>query len=87
MENKKLLKEIQAKGINFLPVAKKQINNKETYICPLCNNGIGKSGDGICYDPKHSTAEKKIYKCFKCGVSGDTFDWWLYLNLIFLNIS
>lgn len=48
----------------FLPKAKKR-----GYICPKCQNGKGKDGDGIVMNPR-----TKKYKCFKCDFSGDILD-------------
>jgi replicative DNA helicase len=51
-----------------LEVAPKQANGYDTYICPLCENGSGDTGDGI------STKDGERYKCFKCGFYGDFLD-------------
>jgi replicative DNA helicase len=48
----------------FLPRAK-----AKGYVCPKCQNGTGKDGDGIVLYPKTGA-----YTCFKCGFSGDIFD-------------
>jgi len=48
----------------FLSKAKKR-----GWICPICQNGQGKDGDGIVKNPKSGN-----YKCFKCDWSGDIFD-------------
>jgi len=45
--------------------AKKTVQGKPTYICPLCGNGSGSEGDGI------TTKDDIHYKCFKCGFYGD----------------
>ena len=42
---------------------------KHGYVCPLCDNGTGKDGDGIVLNRKTGK-----YKCFKCGIGGDIFD-------------
>lgn len=42
---------------------------KRGYICPFCDNGAGKDGDGITLNPKGN-----YYKCFKCGFSGSIID-------------
>lgn len=36
-----------------------------TYICPLCKNGSGKTGDGLALDPHDKTGTH--YKCFRAG--------------------
>lgn len=52
--------------------AKQRINGRQSYICPICGNGEGKSGDGITFDP--SSKDGNTLKCFKCGYSGDIID-------------
>ncbi len=43
---------------------------KRGFVCPVCGNGTGSSGDGIVKNPKDGR-----YHCFKCGqVAGDIFD-------------
>lgn len=44
-------------------------NQGRGFICPLCGNGTGDSGDGV-------TFIKDSYRvhCFKCGFSGDIID-------------
>jgi len=44
--------------------AKTSANGEKTYICPICNNGSGKSGDGIAFKDKGGAW---LAKCFKCG--------------------
>ena len=56
--------EIRGRYAEYLKPAKK----KSTYICPLCNNGVGADGDGMSIDPK---GDKLHLKCFKCGFYGD----------------
>jgi len=53
-----------------LTKAKRRVNGYDTYICPLCENGSGTDGDGIC------TKDGKHYKCFRCNEGGD------YLELL-----
>ncbi len=43
--------------------------NKRGWVCPICNNGTGKNGDGIIKYKKCGG-----YKCFKCGTYGDILD-------------
>ena len=38
------------------------------YVCPVCENGTGRTGDGIRLDENNKTH----YKCFKCGLYEDT---------------
>ena len=37
------------------------------FVCPVCQNGTGKDGDGIKKNPDN----KDLWKCFKCGKSFD----------------
>ena len=37
------------------------------YICPICGNGRGHTGDGIALIPNTDG----LFKCFVCGHSGD----------------
>jgi len=55
--------------ISELPKAKKRAGGKDTYVCPLCNNGSGADGDGIALNPKDKTGTH--YKCYKCDEYGD----------------
>lgn len=41
------------------------------YVCPLCNNGTGETGDGLSADPKRN---KTQLHCYKCGFDGDLID-------------
>jgi 5S rRNA maturation endonuclease (ribonuclease M5)/KaiC/GvpD/RAD55 family RecA-like ATPase len=59
--------EIKARYTEYLQPAKV----KNTYICPLCGNGTGSTGDGMRIDP-HGTGQQ--LKCFKCGFYGDIVD-------------
>ena len=59
--------EIKARYTEYLQPAKV----KNTYICPLCGNGTGSTGDGMRIDP-HGNG--KQLKCFKCGFYGDIVD-------------
>lgn len=56
--------EIRERFSEYLRPAKK----KGTYICPLCGNGTGSTGDGIVVDTR---GDNKHLKCFKCGFYGD----------------
>ena len=42
---------------------------KSGYVCPLCDNGTGKDGTGM----KEVKGRERLFKCFKCGFSGDVF--------------
>lgn len=52
--------------------AKQRVNGEKSYICPLCGNGSGSSGDGLTRNPK--SKDGNGLKCFKCGFSGDVID-------------
>lgn len=53
----------------ILQPAKVKINGYQSYICPLCGNGSGSSGDGIV------TRDGINYKCFVCNFYGDIFNY------------
>jgi replicative DNA helicase len=57
-----------------LTKAAKTVNGADTYICPICSNGSGEDGDGIC------TLNGKHYKCFRCDFYGDYLDMLKELN-------
>lgn len=64
---------------DFLTKAKKKVNGHQTYICPVCGNGSGKDGTGICLD----ISSKSIFphwKCFNCGLYGDVVELWKKAN-------
>ena len=64
-EAKKILKDHEP---DFLQPARKKVNGHITYVCPVCGNGEGQTGDGIALVPN---AEEKRFKCFKCGLNED----------------
>ena len=59
--------EIKSRYADYLQPAKK----RGTYICPLCGNGTGETGDGLSLDPNSNGYQ---FKCFKCGFYGDIVD-------------
>ena len=61
-------KEVKSRYREYLRPAKK----RNTYICPLCQNGTGADGDGISIDP-HAKNPYTLH-CFKCGFHGDIVD-------------
>ena len=67
MNREQAAAEIKARYAEYLQPAKV----KNTYICPLCGNGTGSTGDGMRIDP-HGNG--KQLKCFKCGFYGDIVD-------------
>lgn len=66
--------ELKTREPDFLPSAKKKVNGRPTYICPACNNGTGKNGDGIVSDP--TSKDGKKWKCFSCGIREDIIGLW-----------
>lgn len=67
MNRTEALAEVKRRYAEYLQPAKK----KNTYICPICQNGTGETGDGIIIDPKGDGTQ---LKCFKCGFYGDIVD-------------
>lgn len=59
-------REIKSRFAEYLKPA-----NKKGYVCPLCGNGTGSTGDGMSIDPK---SDGTRLKCFKCGFYGDIVD-------------
>ena len=62
---------LKAKYSEYLQPARTRANGKPTYICPICKNGTGETGDGMAVDPKGDGTQ---LKCFKCGFYGDLID-------------
>ncbi len=73
MNKKSAKEEVKQREPDFLPTAKKKVHNRLTYICPACENGTGKDGDGIVFDPK---ADYPHWKCYKCGLYEDVIGLW-----------
>ncbi|MBP3514453.1 MAG: toprim domain-containing protein, partial [Elusimicrobiaceae bacterium] len=59
--------EIRSRYAEYLEPAKK----RGTYICPLCGNGTGSTGDGLAVDPH---GDRLHFKCYKCGFYGDLIE-------------
>lgn len=55
----------------FLAPAKTKANGKQTYVCPICKNGTGTTGDGLAWNPKNGR-----WKCFACGLHEDVVGLW-----------
>lgn len=66
--------ELKTREPDFLTQAKKRVNGSVTYICPKCQNGTGKDGDGIALDPKAKNGKR--WKCFACGINEDIIGLW-----------
>lgn len=60
-------REVKSRYAEYLRPAKK----RNTYVCPLCGNGTGSTGDGMSIDPHGDGTQ---LKCFKCGFYGDVVD-------------
>lgn len=73
MDRESAKEEVKQKEPDFLILAKKKVHNRPTYICPVCENGTGKDGDGITFDPK---ADYPHWKCYKCGLYEDVIGLW-----------
>lgn len=73
MDRKSAKEEVKQREPDFLPTAKKKVHNRLTYICPKCENGKGKDGDGIVFDPN---ADYPHWKCYKCGLYEDIIGLW-----------
>ena len=73
MDRESAREEVRQQEPNFLIPAKKKVHNHPTYICPICENGTGKDGDGIVFDPK---ADYPHWKCYKCGLYEDIIGLW-----------
>ena len=63
---------IKASYPKYLPLAKRKINGKDTYICPFC--GHGKGGDGLQIVPAEKGGDGTQLHCFNCGFHGDIID-------------
>lgn len=64
--------EIKAGYAKCLPLAKRKVNGKDTYICPFC--GHGKGGDGLQIVPAEKGGDGTQLHCFNCGFHGDIID-------------
>ena len=64
-------REVKTRYAEYLRPARKRVGGKPSYICPLCNNGSGRDGDGMVIDPHGDGTQ---LHCFKCGFHGDIVD-------------
>lgn len=71
MNRSEAAKEVKSRYAEYLQLAKKRVGGKPTYICPLCGNGTGSTGDGMTIDPHGDGTQ---FKCWKCGFYGDIVD-------------
>lgn len=63
---------IKASFAEYLPLAKRKVNGKDTYICPFC--GHGKGGDGLQIVPAEKGGDGTQLHCFNCRFHGDIID-------------
>lgn len=73
MDREQALQEVKNRYADYLRPAKK----RGTYICPLCGNGSGSTGDGLSIIPKSKGGNGTTLKCFKCGESGSIIDFYM----------
>lgn len=68
--------EIRREWRRILPTitqeARQRVNGEASFVCPICGNGSGESGDGLTVNPK--SKDGCGLKCFKCDFSGDVID-------------
>lgn len=67
MDRERAREYVNAQPPTFLEEAKSR-----GYVCPVCGNGSGATGDGIAKDPTDRAGTH--YKCFKCGLYADTIE-------------
>jgi P4 family phage/plasmid primase-like protien len=60
------LETLEAKGV--ITRARSSANGYPTYICPICGNGTGETGDGLAVEVKETGY---TYKCFACNANFD----------------
>lgn len=65
MDRQQAVEYINSNPQLHLERAKKDVQGKPSYICPLCGNGKGSSGDGL------TSRDGVHWHCFKCGFNGD----------------
>ena len=70
-------REVKTRYAEYLRPARKRVGGKPSYICPLCNNGSGRDGDGMVIDPHGDGTQ---LHCFKCGFHGDIVDLYQQAN-------
>lgn len=70
MDREQAIHEVKHSFTSFLQPAKK----RGTYVCPLCGNGKGSTGDGLSIIPG---GDGTRLKCFKCGESGSVIDFYM----------
>ena len=71
MNREEAAQDVKSRYAEYLQPARKTVGGKPTYVCPLCGNGTGSSGDGMSVDPHGDGTQ---LKCFKCGFYGDLVD-------------
>lgn len=76
MDREQAKQYIKEQPPSFLQPAKR-VSGKQTYICPDCGSGSGKSGTGISPYRKGNTTR---YKCFACPLNEDIIGLWKIHN-------
>lgn len=71
MNRSEAVKEIKRRFDDLLIRAPRMVSGRPSYICPICGNGSGATGDGMTIDPR---GDGTRLKCFKCGFYGDDLD-------------
>lgn len=71
MKRSEAVQEIKRRFDDLLIRAPRMVSGRPSYICPLCGNGSGATGDGMTIDPR---GDGTRLKCFKCGFYGDDLD-------------
>ncbi|MDE7093700.1 MAG: toprim domain-containing protein [Oscillospiraceae bacterium] len=81
MTREEAREELLTREPDFLETAKRKVNGHPTYICPNCENGKGKDGDGIVLDTS-SKSRFPHWKCFCCDLYADVLELWkLHTNI------
>ncbi len=75
MTREEAREELLTREPDFLETAKRKVNGHYTYICPNCENGKGKDGDGIVLDTS-SKSRFPHWKCFCCDLYADVLELW-----------
>lgn len=70
MDREQAISEIKSRYADYLRPAKK----KNTFVCPICGNGTGSTGDGLCIIPKSKGGDGTRLHCFVHPFTGDIID-------------
>lgn len=72
MDREQAAIEVKSRYAEYLKPARRRVQGKTTYVCPLCGNGTGSTGDGMEINPKAKSPY--VLKCHKCGFNGNIVD-------------